>query len=148
MPHLLYPIGQDAWGASDLLWMLWTREKSLTPARNWTLAIQSVDCCYTNWTNSTLKDSSSAGDEIVKYNRVSFGITGSPRDTAVWCCHYDNRSMAQSSLCIPWQFLPRIPWPVAGGNGADIHTRSASSSCCCLVRAKTGVYSMRSWRVW
>jgi hypothetical protein len=42
--------------ALELVWMLWTREKSLTPAGNWILAIQPVAHHYTNWAILILRD--------------------------------------------------------------------------------------------
>jgi hypothetical protein len=42
------PIGKEAGWATELVWMLWSGQKSLAPARNQTLAIQPVTRCNTD----------------------------------------------------------------------------------------------------
>jgi hypothetical protein len=61
-PHYLY---DRRLGGPESLWMLWSQEKSLAPARNWTLVIQpAFHCntnqavttvCYTGWCNTKLR---------------------------------------------------------------------------------------------
>jgi hypothetical protein len=45
----LVPNGQEAGWAQELLWMLWSRQKSLAPARNRAPAVQPIACHSTGW---------------------------------------------------------------------------------------------------
>jgi hypothetical protein len=54
-PQLLYPqveslvpIGQEAGWTPHQVWMLWSRDKSLAPVRNWTPNFQPLACRYTD----------------------------------------------------------------------------------------------------
>jgi hypothetical protein len=42
----LVPIELEAGWVPEPVWRLWSKEKSLAPARNWTLAIQPIASCY------------------------------------------------------------------------------------------------------
>jgi hypothetical protein len=37
------------WVGPEPVWKLWSREKSLAPTGNWTLAFQPLACRYTDW---------------------------------------------------------------------------------------------------
>jgi hypothetical protein len=43
------PIGQEAGWAPEMVWTLWSRDKSLTPAENRTPAVQFSAHRYTDW---------------------------------------------------------------------------------------------------